>query len=271
MFRIGEFSQLSHVPVKTLRYYADIGLLTPMETDRESGYRYYSVEQLPRLNRILALKDLGFSLKEISSMLAEDLKPEQFRAMLRLRKAELAEQVREGETRIARIESRLRQIEEEGKMPGYDIVLKELPPMRAACLRQVIPDFDHLSAMFSQAYSHIMAKQGQPSGPPIVVYHDREFQETNADVELVAPVARDIPEGNGVVMGDIPAIPEAATCLMKGPYSEFGNAYAALMGWIEDKGYQIDGPSQEVYLKGPGDTMDAREFLTEIQIPVRKR
>lgn len=270
MFKIGDFSKLSHVTVKKLRYYADIGLLEPDHVDPETGYRYYTVDQLPRLNRILALRDLGFSLDQIGHLLDEGLVAEQLRAMLRLRQAEVEQQIQEGEVRLARIESRLRQIEREGNMSKFDVVLKEVKPVRAACLRKVIPDYGHLSKMFSDVYGHVMSNGGQPTAPPVVVYYDPEFKEQHADVEVIAPIAADIPDGAGVVMREVPGVETMASCVMKGPYEGFGEVYTAVMKWIEDKNYRLDGATREVYLRGPGDTDNPEEYLTEIQIPVVK-
>ncbi len=95
MFKIGEFSKISRVPVKTLRYYDEIGLLRPARTDDFTGYRYYAIEQLARLNRILALKDLGFALEQIARLLDGNLSPDHMRELLAMRQAELRERVRQ--------------------------------------------------------------------------------------------------------------------------------------------------------------------------------
>ena len=122
MLRIGEFAWLSQVTVETLRHYARIGLLKPVRIDCFTNYRYYSLDQLPRLNRILALKDLGLSLEQIGQILHEDLTPEKIRGMLLLKQAEMEDQLKEARDRLARVAARLRQIEMEGKMPDYDVV-----------------------------------------------------------------------------------------------------------------------------------------------------
>ncbi|MBT3190222.1 MAG: MerR family transcriptional regulator [Anaerolineae bacterium] len=93
MIKIGDFSKLAHVTVKTLHHYGELSLLRPMRIDRYTGYRYYSLTQLPRLNRILALKDLGFSLEQIVHLLDEELSLEEMRGMLRMKQLELAERV----------------------------------------------------------------------------------------------------------------------------------------------------------------------------------
>jgi len=116
MFKIGEFSRLSQVPVKTLRYYDEIGLLRPAEVDDFTGYRHYSADQMPRLNRILALKDLGLSLAQIGELLDGDLPAEQIRGMLRMKQAEVKDRVKEEQARLDRVERRLNQIEQEGAM-----------------------------------------------------------------------------------------------------------------------------------------------------------
>ncbi len=138
MFRIGEFSKLSQVSVKTLRYYDQIGLLHPAEVDRFSSYRYYSTEQLHRLNRILALKDLGLSLEQISQVFDHDLSPDELRGMLRLKQSELQQQVEDQQARLDRVAARLRQIEQEGKMPTNEVTLKEVPALRIASVRDVV-------------------------------------------------------------------------------------------------------------------------------------
>jgi len=126
--------------VVTLRYYDEMDLLKPVKVDTYTGYRYYSADQLPRLNRILALKDLGFSLEQIKLMLADGLSLEQLRGMLTTQRNEVEKQLAEEQERLNRIESRLRQIEMENKMPNYDIVIKTVPAMWVAACRRHDPD-----------------------------------------------------------------------------------------------------------------------------------
>ena len=111
LLKIGDFSKISQVSVKTLRYYDEVGLLRPVEVDPFTGYRYYSAGQLPRLHRVLALKDLGFSLEQISRLLDDELSPAQIRGVLRMKQAELQQHIRDELARLARVEARLRQLE----------------------------------------------------------------------------------------------------------------------------------------------------------------
>jgi predicted transcriptional regulator YdeE len=114
MLKIGEFAKKSQMTVKTLRLYDRLGLLKPAWIDRFTGYRYYAQEQLPRLNRIMALKDLGFTLVQIGRILQNELTVDELRGMLRLKCAELEQHIEEEQARLVRVEARLRQIEHEG-------------------------------------------------------------------------------------------------------------------------------------------------------------
>jgi len=134
MIRIGDFSKLSRVSIKTLRYYDEMGLLKPIQVDRFTGYRYYEFDQLPQLYRILALKDLGFSLEEIGHFLDSDLSVEQMRGMLKLRQAEIRQQMEAEAERLERVERWLREIEQEDSMSKYDVVIKI---GRASCRERV--------------------------------------------------------------------------------------------------------------------------------------
>jgi DNA-binding transcriptional MerR regulator len=149
MFRIGDFSRLSLVPVSALRYYDELGLLKPVRVDPATGYRYYAANQLTRLNRLLALKDMGLSLEQIARMLDDNLTPEQIRGMLKLKQAELQQQLTEGQVRLGRIEAWLEQFEQENNMPDYDVIVKKVAPLRVAEVRDVAPNMEKLGPTLS--------------------------------------------------------------------------------------------------------------------------
>ena len=121
MIRIGDFSRLSQMPVSTLRYYDEIGLLKPVEVDHFTGYRYYTFDQLARLHRIQALKNLGFSLEEIAHLLADDLPSRQVSEMLQRKLVEVRGQTQDHHERVERLDAWLKQIEKENSMTAYSI------------------------------------------------------------------------------------------------------------------------------------------------------
>src|SRR5262245_5515830 len=126
MFRIGEFAQIAQVSGRQLRFYDQLGLLRPARIDEQTGYRYYTIRQLPRLNSILALKELGLSLEQIGPLLEKALSPTELRSMLTLKRAQLERSLQEEEARLRHIESRIAQIDREGTADGFDVIIKSV-------------------------------------------------------------------------------------------------------------------------------------------------
>lgn len=274
MFKIGEFSKLSRVPVKTLRYYHQIGLLEPARIDDFTGYRYYTAVQLTRLNHILALKDLGFSLEQIGQMVpdaasANDLSPEQMRGLLRLKRAEVMQQIEMEQARLARLEQRLNQMEKEAKMPDFEVVIKQVDKMKIAGVRDIVANYSSVGPLYEELFAALGQHGIAPAGPVMGIYYDEEYKESDVDVETAVPVAGgSLPPGR-VVIRELPGT-EVASLVRTGPYDNFTPAYQALMAWIEANGYQIIGPNREIYLRGPEAGVAPAEFVTEIQFPVAK-
>ncbi|NDJ53032.1 MAG: MerR family transcriptional regulator [Chloroflexi bacterium] len=270
MFKIGEFSQLSKVTVKTLRYYADIDLLPPAHIDLQSGYRYYQVDQLPRLNRILALRDLGFSLDQIRRLLDDDLSAEQLRGMLRMRQAQIAEQIETERSRLAQVEMRLRSIEQEGTVAQYDVILKPGEAVEVAFLRRIVPSYDQMGPLFGELFQEVAAAGLTPAGPPMTIYHDSEYKPQNADVEVAVPVNGAANSSNPALLRTLAASEALASCMVQGSYDHISGGYEAMMHWLQDNPYSASGPPREIYLRGPESTANPDEYLTEIQFPVYK-
>jgi effector-binding domain-containing protein len=270
MFKIGDFSKLSFVTVKTLRYYDEIGLLKPVTVDRFTGYRYYSADQLPRLNYIVALKNLGLSLEEIATLIHNDLTPPQLRDIFILKKAELQQRVNEEQRRLEQVEKLLKQIEKEGAMPDYQVVIKKVEPQTIASIRDVMPNYGHVGQLYEELFKHLYSRGGKPAGPTIFISHDTEYKEKDVDIEAGVPIAKAIPGSDRVKVYELPGIEKAACTIYKGPYENIGEAYSAIMSWTESNGYQITGPDRELYLTSPADTQDPTQYVTEIQFPVKK-
>jgi DNA-binding transcriptional MerR regulator len=265
MLKIGAFSWLCRVPVFALRYYADLGLLPPAEVDPFTGYRYYTLGQLPRLHRILALRDLGLSLEQIGVMLCKPLSPEQLQGMLRLRQSQLAQQIADEQARLARVAARLRQIEQEGTMSDYDVVLKEVEPQLVAGIRAVIPNYAAIGSLFDELYASL-GRHGA-GGLAVGIDHNDEYKERDPEMEAVVYLAAPVPEGGRVRVYTLSGGTVAST-IHRGPWEGMTQAYTALMVWLETSGYAPCGPSRELYLHQaePPDV-----HVTEIQIPVTRR
>jgi DNA-binding transcriptional MerR regulator len=271
VIKIGDFARLSRVSVATLRHYDDIGLLKPVSVDRFTGYRYYSVAQLPRLNRILALKDLGFSLEQIEHVLAGGLTLDQLCGMLIMKLAEVEQQVATEQARLARIEARLRQIQQENSMPDYEIVLKSVPSMFIASRRVTIPTNDevprYLGPAFTEASDHVKKHGAKDTGPCLAIWHQPADVYANEDAEAAIPIDRLLPGTERVKVYEL-AQAQVASVVHQGDFADFTQGHTALMKWIEDNGYRIVGHYREIYISH--DHRSMADSATEIQYPVEK-
>ena len=272
MIRIGDFSKLSRVSIKALRLYDELGLLSPIEVDRFTGYRYYEFDQLPRLYRILALKDLGFSLEEIGRLLEGEVSVEQMRGMLKLRQAEIRRQVQDAAARLERVDLWLKQIEQEDSMSKYDVVIKKIEPAKVASVRGVVPTPPDQRSLWDELMGYLHQQNARMIGPPMAIYHDPEFKEQDWDIEVVMPVTESIPSEERVKVYELPGAEKMACVVHTGPFATILEAYDALAKWIDQNGYQIVGPGRELNLRLPdklGDQHDPNT-VNEIQFPVEK-
>jgi DNA-binding transcriptional MerR regulator len=279
MFKIGDFSKFSRVSVRMLRHYDQLGLLTPARVDPHSGYRFYTADQLPRLNRILALKDLGFPLEQIAELIEQPLSTDEMRGMLRVRQLELEEQLERDQARLTRIEARIEQIEREGDPPLYDVVVKEVPPISVASMRRKRGDDESLTKMFEDLEAYVARYKARAPEPPLTIYHEPEHQESGGELEVAVPIVGTMPEAERVQVGELPSVDEMTSVVHQGSYSRIQLASQALLTWIGNNGYRIAGPSREVYLrfgaaqrgyKLPSEYLarSSAQFVTELQIPV---
>jgi len=281
MFRIGVFARLCQISVRTLRLYDEMGLIKPALVDDESGYRFYAVEQLRRVYRILALKDLGLSLEQIAVILGRNdgtrpLPPETIRTLLEEKRQELCTRVQEEQERLARVEDRLRQIEREKEaMPEYEVVLKRLEPQLVASVRDTIPDMGQTNAVFNRLFDEVeshIAKTGGPSafaGPGLDLWHDDAEKGSDLLVEACLPITKPLPETDRVKSVTLPAVERAATTLYHGGFEKISEGHQAVIEWAERNGYRIAGPNREVYLQYER-AGDPAKWVTEIQYPVEK-
>ena len=268
MFGIGAFARLAQVSIRTLRYYDELGLLQPAQVDRWTSYRGYSAGQMARLNRILALRDLGFPLEDIKRLLDEEPSVEQLRGMLRLRQAEARERLAEEAARLARVEARLRQIDEEKNMSEYDVVVKSVQPVRVAALRGKAagPGDDNIGPVLRPLYAQLermLAAAGvKQTGPAIALYEDSGQADTPLTTIAALPIGdAKLPANQAFEVLDLPAVRVAST-IYRGDMAGLGRGYAALMLWADTASERVDGYGREVYLDctGPED-----QWVTELQ------
>jgi DNA-binding transcriptional MerR regulator len=283
MFKIGEFSRLSRVSVRMLRHYDQLGLLIPSQTDPFTGYRYYSASQLPRLNRILALRDLGFSLEQISGLLDEDVSAEQLLGMLKVKRAEVEGQLQEARQKLDRLEGRIRQTSDSSGYEAYDVVLRDTQPQLVAAYREPAADDDRIQQMFDSLEVYVARFDGaRADKPPLTIYYDEDYRERDMDAEVAVPLMYAIPESETIRVRELPGLSNVASVVHVGEYMAIYQAYNSLLAWIEVNGYQMTGPIRELYLSYGADGLDfdlpptylskeSNEYVTELQLSVVKR
>lgn len=265
MYRIGEFSTLSKVTVKALRYYEKEGLLQPKQIDPETGYRYYETDQLMTVASIVSLRQIGLSIAQIRKIKnGTDL-----REVLKIRKREVEQIQEEANDQLLRIQYLM-----EEKNMKYEVVMKTLPEVTVYYKEGVIEHYSDLTQFVLSSADECYA-----TNPNIkclepdycyVNYLDREYKEQNIKIRYAQAVTEaGVP--NEIIRFKT-LEPLLAACIYhQGSYSNLGEAYAFMMKWIEENGYEIMDDIRERYIDGIWNKEDEKDWLTEIQVPVKKK
>ncbi|MBN2086184.1 MAG: MerR family transcriptional regulator [Anaerolineales bacterium] len=266
MLRIGDFARLARVSVPTLRHYDDLGLLKPVRIDGETGYRYYAFDQLMRLNRILAYKDLGFGLDQISAMLGEEIPVSEMRSLLQLKQAELHNGIAEQTARLERLKARLRILEEEGADPSYAVVVKPVGELLVASVRDRLKAPEEQSRLWQELHDFLEPRKTAFAPPFITIYHG---DEPDVDAEVCVPIAEPLEPRDRVEIRRLPAHEKMAFTVHHGSFQEIDPAYRAVFGWIDANGRTTAGPVRQVVLSiQPESSKLDSETVAEIQVPL---
>jgi len=271
MFNIGEFSKLAQVTTRQLRFYDELGLLVPERTDA-NGRRYYAASQLARLHRILALKDLGFSLEQVRGLLADHIPVEELRGMLRLRQAESERRAQDELRRHRAIGARLDHLERFDDDP-LSVILKRVPEVTWLRTRATVASLADAGALFEHVTATLGTRAFEKQGFFMAVVRSPGLLEEGVDVEagraLRGPVSEAaVREAPAFEVKALPAVEDTACVVHQGSHDRLLLAYGMLGRWLEREGYRIDGPTREVLLQVPRET-DGSDAVTEVQLPVR--
>ena len=276
MFRIGDFSRIARVSCRLLRYSDELGLLKPARIESDTGYRYYSAMQLPRLNRILVLRDLGLSLEQIAQALRGDPGAAELRGMLLMRRSEVEQTIEAESQRLRQIEARIAQIEAEGTLAAADVVLKREPARRLLSTRQTVASFTEGVRLIGELVEAVPRLAGARAlGQLVAIAHAPEFEPESIDVEFgfLLESGSDAPlrlaDGRALAVRELPAVERLASCVRIGPPQEAHLTTARIGSFIESNGYRICGPTREVFLQRPL-TGQMAKAVVEMQFPVEK-
>lgn len=270
VFRIGEFSKLTQVSIRMLRYYDGAGLLKPAETDPSSGYRLYSAEQIPALGKIIFLRDIGFGVAEIADALGawDDTR---VRQRLERKRRAIEETIRAEQDKLSKIDMAMRDIEQQNLPIHYSVTLKSIPSYPVLSVRKIIPSYYAEGPLWKEL-ARVAQEQGVPlSDHTFSLYHDVEYKEQDVDVELCAQVAALGEDMNGFVYRHTEAVPVMACAMVHGPFEHIAGAFLSLANWLQQHPqYRMAAPTRQIVHRGPWNEESANQYLTEIQIPLER-
>lgn len=271
MLKIGDFSKISRVSIRMLRHYDEIDLLKPIQIDPFTGYRYYSEEQLLVVGRIMALKNMGFRLSTIREIMEAYEDREQLETFLNVKRAELIALQDETAERLRLLDTAMERLRKDENM-SYNVTVKTLPERYVASVRMVIPSYDHEGMVWGIFYEETKDMNLVYTDPRncSVAYHDKEFKESDVDIELQETVQGNYPDTEHVKFKTVPEVTFAST-VYKGSYEHINDAYGAVVSWLNGNGYEMAGPMFNIYHVSPAQTENPEEYVTEVCCPVKKK
>lgn len=274
MFKIGEFSRLTCLSVRMLRYYDEMGLLRPARTDRQTGYRFYGASQIPLADRIRMLRDLGFGVEEIRKVLG-DWSPDKLALLLQERRRSLEGEMLE---KLARFDGALARLM--GTVNPPELKIMSVPAYHVFSLRRVIPDYYSEGAIWKELAALAEEWAVPLDGRSFSIYHDPDYREENVDVELCAllkegssPSFDGYRDGSAGLLsiGYTEPVAYMASSMVHGPFENIAGAYLAFAEYLESQPeYTMGETSRQWVHKGPWNADRPEDYLTEIQIPLQK-
>jgi DNA-binding transcriptional MerR regulator/effector-binding domain-containing protein len=277
MLRIGDFSKLARVTIKTLHHYADWGLLPPAHIDPQSGYRYYRAAQLETLERILALKDLGFSLGEIRELLGGAARGDELRQKLEERREHIAAEIAADRARLRRLDALRDALEDVATAEPPHVTVRAVPSIVAHSVRARVPRLGtSVEAMFEQAEAVVARASARADASPFLLFHDVDHRDEQIDVEACIPV--EPCAGANIETRVVEGCRAMGCATYRGPYERTAEIYATMLRWLERSGADVAGPLREVYHRFGAAEIGYRlprhrlastsaDFVTELQVP----
>ena len=266
--KIGEFSSLMQVTVKTLRHYEQKGLLTPDEVDEWTGYRYYNIFQMLRLNSIRQLQQLGFTLDEIKNLFDDESHIPSVE--------QLTEKIEETERQLKLLITRRNQllelIDSRKKIKTMEkFSIESLPEIIVASHREIISDYSALGMLCYTVIGPEMQRLGCKCPPPgycFTVEHNKEYTPTDIDIEYCEQVEEMGNDSNIIQFKKLPSVPKALCMKHYGPYERFYESFTKAFAYMDEHGYEIADKPRTCYIDGIWNQEDPEKWLSIIQIPI---
>ena len=270
MFKIGDFSKLTKVSIRMLRYYDEAGLFEPAYIDPVTGYRQYAIEQIPLLNKIVFLRDAGFPISEIAEAVTEG--EAQLLEQFELKRQEITSAIETEQQRMERLTRAMGDIGKDALNMHYNVCIKSVPGYHALCLREVLPDYFAEGMLWKRMTAFAERHGIQADGVTFALYHDQDHREADVDVEICAEVALTGEDRDGFLFRQIEPVPLMAYTMVYGPFERIAGAYASFLRFLEQNGqYELLWPNRQIVHRGPWNEENPERYLTELQIPLKRK
>ncbi|MBU5675846.1 MerR family transcriptional regulator [Alkaliphilus sp. MSJ-5] len=270
MFKIGEFSKLTQVSIRMLRYYDETGLLKPAKIDKFTNYRLYSTEQISTLNKIIFLRDLGFNVSEIAVAL-NHWDNKFITNQLENKRLEIENMIKSEQDKLSKIELAKKDIRQEKIAIHYNVSIKYIPSYQVFSLRRTVPDYYAEGQLWKEMSAFADKNDIPVSSNTFTIYHDTDYREKDVDIEICAPVARMGENMNGFVYRNTESVPIMACTMVYGKFENIAGAYLAFANWLQEHNqYRMTGQNRQIVHRGPWNEESPDKYLTEIQISLEK-
>lgn len=270
MFKIGEFSKITQISVRMLRYYDEQKLLEPCMIDNLNGYRLYSAKQIDQLNRIVLLRDMGFGVKDIKALL-ETWNSENIKITLMEQMKKTEENIQSEKRKLKQIQGLLSDLDNQERELTIEIIRKALPMQHVMSIRRIVPDYYYESILWKEFGEVLNNVSNIDKLQSFSIYHDLDYREKDVDIELCV-VAEDlnIPVKNKeFIYRQVEKVDMAACFMIYGPYDNISRAYKEFAYWLEQHNeYQMYGENRQVCHISWCHTKNPEEYITELQIPL---
>jgi len=263
VYKIGEFSKITNLTVKTLRYYDEENILIPSYRNEENSYRFYDEEDFQKAELILLLRDFNFSISEIKEILSNYKNDSDLSYFLDEKKNMIRDKIRKEKELLKKIDLYIKPNELEVNGMNYKFEIKNIEPIMVASIRYK-GKYSDVGKYIGKIYK---AVKGNSKGAPLNCYYDSEYKE-EADIELCVPTSK-VVNNSEVTSKELPRI-KAICTTHNGRYESLNKAYKAILDYAKENNLKCLTPSREVYIKGPGVIFkgNPNNYITEIIIPI---
>lgn len=268
MFKIGEFSRLTQVSIRMLRYYDEVGLLKPANVDAFTGFRQYEAAQIADLNQIVYLRDSGMNVAQIKQALQEK---ERLGEYLEQKRIEIEAEIEAEKEKLRKLELAQKEWRKGDSQMHYQVILRKIPSYQVLSLRRRVSDYYAEGELWREMAAFAQEKRLCLSQDTFAIYHDPDYRESDVDIEICACVKKKGRNAGSFVFRDTEPVAAMACTMVYGDFSNIAGAYSAFAYWLQNEGaYHMAGPTRQIVHRGPWNETKPEKYLIELQIPLAR-